>query len=100
MDVPKVGLSTWQTHMLIICAPLAGADSDSGKWSRDNYKNQKPCGGADGGHYVVQSFKVNLQVAKSNYIAIKVRSTGTLSCSGGSGFLLYAPPLPVGGRSA
>ena len=23
---------------------------------------------------------------------------GTLSCSGGDGFLLYAPPLPVHGR--
>jgi hypothetical protein len=62
------------------------------------YKGQRPCGGASGDHYVVQSFRVKLHVAKGDYIAIKARSTGTLSCSGGDGFLLYAPPLPVGGR--
>ena len=39
----------------------------------------------------------SLHVAKGDYIAIKARSTGTLSCSGGDGFLLYAPPLRVGG---
>jgi hypothetical protein len=61
------------------------------------YRGQSPCGGASGEHYVVQSFRVNLHVAKGDYIAIKTRSTGTLSCSGGNGFLLYAPPLPVGG---
>ena len=61
------------------------------------YKGQSPCGGSDGSHYVVQSFKVNLKIKKGDYIAIKARSTGTLSCSGGNGFLLYAPPLPVGG---
>jgi hypothetical protein len=62
------------------------------------YKGQAPCGGTNGDHYIVQSFKVNLHVTKGNYIAIKARSTGTLSCSGGNGFLLYAPPLPVGGK--
>ena len=61
------------------------------------YAGQSPCGGASGDHYVVQSFRVKLHVAKGDYIAIKARSTGTLSCSGGDGFLLYAPPLPVGG---
>lgn len=61
------------------------------------YAGQHPCGGASGDHYVVQSFRVKLHVAKGDYIAIKARSTGTLSCSGGDGFLLYAPPLPVGG---
>lgn len=61
------------------------------------YKGQRPCGGANGDHFVVQSFQVNLHVAKGEFIAIKARSTGTLSCSGGDGFLLYAPPLPVGG---
>ncbi len=61
------------------------------------YAGQSPCGGTSGDHYVVQSFRVNLRVAKGDYIAIKARSTGTLSCSGGDGFLLYAPPLPVGG---
>jgi hypothetical protein len=62
------------------------------------YHGQSPCGGASGDHFVVQSFRVKLRVAKGDYIAIKARSTGTLSCSGGDGFLLYAPPLPVGGR--
>lgn len=61
------------------------------------YGGQSPCGGASGDHYLVQSFRVNLHVAKGDYIAIKAQSTGTLSCSGGDGFLLYAPPLPVGG---
>jgi hypothetical protein len=61
------------------------------------YAGQSPCGGASGDHYVVQSFRVNLHVAKGDFIAIKARSTGTLSCSGGNGFLLYAPALPVGG---
>jgi hypothetical protein len=61
------------------------------------YAGQSPCGGASGDHYVVQSFRVNLHVVKGDYIAIKAASTGTLSCSGGDGFLLYAPPLPAGG---
>jgi hypothetical protein len=61
------------------------------------YRGQSPCGGASGDHYVVQSFRVNLHVVKGDYIAIKAASTGTLSCSGGDGFLLYAPPLRVGG---
>lgn len=61
------------------------------------YAGQSPCGGPIGDHYVVQSFRVNVHVTKGDYIAIKAGSTGTLSCSGGDGFLLYAPPLPVGG---
>ena len=61
------------------------------------YRGQSPCGGTNGDHYIVQSFRVKLHVAKGDYIAIKAASTGTLSCSGGDGFLLYAPPLPVGG---
>lgn len=61
------------------------------------YAGQSPCGGASGDQYVVQSFPVNLPVTKGDYIAIKAASAGTLSCSGGDGFLLYAPPLPVGG---
>jgi hypothetical protein len=62
-----------------------------------SYRGQSPCGGASGDHYVVQSFRVKLRVVKGDYIAIKAASTGTLSCSGGDGFLLYAPPLRVGG---
>lgn len=61
------------------------------------YAGQNPCGGASGDHYVVQSFRVHFRVAKGDYIAIKAASTGTLSCSGGDGFLLYAPPLRAGG---
>jgi hypothetical protein len=62
-----------------------------------SYAGQNPCGGSSGEHYIVQSFRVNFHVAKGDYIAIKAASTGTLSCSGGDGFLLYAPTLPVGG---
>jgi hypothetical protein len=61
------------------------------------YAGQSPCGGTSGSHYVVQSFRINLPVTKGDYIAIKAASAGTLSCSGGDGFLLYAPPLHVGG---
>jgi hypothetical protein len=61
------------------------------------YKGQSPCGGSGGEHYIVQSFRVDMHVTKGDYIAIVARSTGTLSCSGGDGFLLYAPPLRVGG---
>ncbi len=62
-----------------------------------SYAGQSPCGGPNGDQYVVQSFRVSLRVAKGEYVAIKAASTGTLSCSGGDGFLLYGPPLPVGG---
>lgn len=62
-----------------------------------SYHGQSPCGGTNGDHFVVQSFRVRLHVAKGDYIAIKAAATGTLSCSGGDGFLLYAPPLHVGG---
>jgi hypothetical protein len=62
-----------------------------------NYAGQSPCGGNSGEHYVVQNFPVSLKVAKGDYVAIEARRAGTLSCSGGNGFLLYAPPLPVGG---
>ncbi|MFV2063886.1 MAG: hypothetical protein ACC726_10300 [Chloroflexota bacterium] len=55
------------------------------------------CGGEGGDDYKVQTFKVNLVVKKGEYIAIKTKKTGTLNCSGGSGTLLYAPPLPTGG---
>jgi hypothetical protein len=61
------------------------------------YKGQNPCGGPNDDHFIVQSFKVKLPVKKGDFIAIKAKSTGTMSCSGGNGLLLYAPPLPVGG---
>jgi hypothetical protein len=41
--------------------------------------------------------EVNVPVKKGEYIAIKTKETGTLNCSGGSGTLLHASPLPVGG---
>jgi hypothetical protein len=63
-----------------------------------SYRGQSPCGGSGGSHYIVQSFRVSLHVKKGDYVAIKAASAGTLSCSGGDGFLLYGPPLPVGGR--
>lgn len=62
-----------------------------------HYGGQSPCGGTGGSSFIVQRFRVRLHVAKGDFIAIKARSTGTLSCSGGDGFLLYAPPLHVGG---
>lgn len=55
------------------------------------------CGGEEGNDYRIQTFKINMQVKKGEYIAIKAKKTGTLSCSGGSGTLVRAPVLPVGG---
>ena len=55
------------------------------------------CGGEGGDDYIVQTFKVDVRVKKGEYIAIKTKKAGTLNCSGGSGTLLHAPPLPVGG---
>jgi hypothetical protein len=77
--------------------PAAGQAKIAVNGPEIKYHGQSPCGGASGEHYVVQSFKVKLRIKKGEYVAIKARSTGTLSCSGGNGFLLYAPPLPVGG---
>lgn len=56
------------------------------------------CGGEDGDDYTVQTFRVNMVVKKGEYIAIRTKKTGTLNCSGGSGTLVHAPPLRVGGR--
>jgi hypothetical protein len=78
-------------------SPSAGKARIVANGPEITYRGQSPCGGTNGDHYIVQSFRVNMHVAKGDYIAIKARSTGTLSCSGGDGFLLYAPPLPVGG---
>ena len=47
--------------------------------------------------YIVQSYSVILHVVKGDYIAIKTKATGAISCSGGNGVLLYAPPLAPGG---
>src|SRR6202042_694902 len=77
--------------------PAAGKAKIAVNGPEIKYHGQSPCGGASGEHYVVQSFKVKFRIKKGEYVAIKARSTGTLSCSGGNGFLLYAPPLPVGG---
>lgn len=48
--------------------------------------------------FKIQSFAVKVHVEAGEYIAIDAKSTGTLSCSGGSGVLLYSPPLKVGGK--
>ncbi|HEY3834022.1 MAG TPA: hypothetical protein VGO03_17135 [Acidimicrobiia bacterium] len=55
------------------------------------------CGGDNGDAYVIQSFPINVHVNKGDGIAIKTAGTGALYCSGGSGVLLYAPPLAPGG---
>jgi hypothetical protein len=36
-------------------------------------------------------------VNRGEYIAIRTARTGTLYCSGGSGVLLFSPPLAPGG---
>ncbi len=54
------------------------------------------CGGEDGDDYLIQSFAVNVHVNKGDYIVIRTASTGALYCSGGSGVLLFSPPLGTG----
>jgi hypothetical protein len=55
------------------------------------------CGGEEGNDYIVQTFPLNVHVNKGDYIAIRTASTGALYCAGGSGVLLYSPPLARGG---
>jgi hypothetical protein len=55
------------------------------------------CGGEDGKDYIVQAFPVTLKVNKGELIAIRTATTGAIYCSGGSGVLLYAPPLALAG---
>jgi hypothetical protein len=54
------------------------------------------CGGEDGDDYIIQSFTVNTHVNRGEFIAIRAATTGTLYCSGGSGVLLFSPPLVPG----
>jgi hypothetical protein len=58
-----------------------------------NYAGQGGCGHS----FTIQTFAVNVPVKKGDYMAIEAPSTGTLSCSGGSGVMLFAPPLTPGG---
>ena len=55
------------------------------------------CGGDNADTFIIQTFPVSVHVNKGDYIAIKTRVAGTLYCSGGSGVLLFSPPLTVGG---
>jgi hypothetical protein len=55
------------------------------------------CGGEDGDDYIIQTFSVDVHVNKGDYIVIRAATTGTLYCAGGSGVLLFSPPLAPGG---
>jgi hypothetical protein len=55
------------------------------------------CGGEEGNDFIVQTFSVNVHVNKGDYIVIRTASTGALYCAGGSGVLLFNPPLARGG---
>jgi hypothetical protein len=57
------------------------------------------CGGDGGDQFIVQTFAVNVHVNKGEYIAIKAAKGGPFYCSGGSGLLLFAPPLATGGAT-
>jgi hypothetical protein len=56
---------------------------------------QTECGGDNGDNYLIQTFKVNVHVNKGDYLAIETPMTGAISCSGGSGVLLFNPVLPI-----
>jgi hypothetical protein len=58
-----------------------------------NYAGQNGCGHK----FTIQTFPVSVPVTKGDYMAIETPSTGALSCSGGSGVMLFAPPLSAGG---
>jgi hypothetical protein len=58
-----------------------------------NYAGQGGCGHK----FTIQTFPVSVPVTKGDYMAIETASTGTLSCSGGSGVMLFAPLLTPGG---
>jgi len=58
-----------------------------------NYAGQVACGHK----FTIQTFSVSVPVVKGDYMAIEAASTGALSCSGGSGVMLFAPPLAPGG---
>jgi hypothetical protein len=49
--------------------------------------------------FVIQTFPVSVPVTQGDYMAIVTPSTGALSCSGGSGVMLFSPPLSAGGPS-
>ena len=57
------------------------------------------CGGDDGDDFIIQSFAVNVHVNKGEYVAINAAKGGMFYCSGGSGLLLFAPPLSPGGAT-
>lgn len=59
--------------------------------------DETTCGGEEGKDFIVQSFSVNVPVAKGDYIVIRAKKTGALYCAGGSGVLLFSPPLAAGG---
>jgi hypothetical protein len=61
------------------------------------YVGQSGANNCNNGKYIVQSYPVKVHVVKGNFIAIKTKATGAISCSGGEGVLLYAPPLAPGG---
>jgi hypothetical protein len=55
------------------------------------------CGGDNADDFKIQAFPVNVHVNKGDYLAIQTTKTGTLYCSGGSGVLLFSPPLAASG---
>ena len=55
------------------------------------------CGGEEGNDYIIQTFSINVHVNKGDFIAIRTADTGALYCAGGSGVLLFNPPLGRGG---
>jgi hypothetical protein len=61
------------------------------------YVGQTGANNCNNGKYIVQSYAVSVHVVKGDYIAIETKATGAISCSGGDGVLLYAPPLAPGG---
>ena len=61
------------------------------------YVGQTGANNCNNDKYIVQSYAVHVHVVKGEYIAIETKATGAISCSGGNGVLLYAPPLAPGG---
>ncbi len=62
-----------------------------------NYVGQTGKNNCNNDKYIVQSYSVKSARRQGDYIAIEAKGTGAISCSGGNGVLLYAPPLAPGG---
>jgi hypothetical protein len=88
-----VGAQTTRRAKIVRNGPVIRYNADPRQIDGDD---DTVCGGDDGNDYLIQAFPITLKVNKGELIAIRTPTTGAVYCSGGSGVLLYSPPLAVG----